>query len=93
MHSRIRCSSADRSPWLITITDDAGPRFVLAMSFNVGTSCMSVIGATILLFILKRGNKKLEAGATIGPDGKLTMPRIGDLEHHDNTDKGFRFLL
>lgn len=40
--------------------DDAGPRFVLAFSVNSGMALMAIIAATVLRFVLKRENRKLE---------------------------------
>ncbi|TDZ54695.1 MFS transporter prlL [Colletotrichum trifolii] len=40
--------------------NDAGPRFVLAFSVNAAMALTAIIAATILHFVLKRENRKLE---------------------------------
>jgi hypothetical protein len=68
------------------------------MCFNCGTSLLSVAGATTLRFMLKRENKKLEEGASIGKDGRLVDAETTRLREEqglerDGLDKDFRFLL
>ncbi|KAI1373445.1 major facilitator superfamily domain-containing protein [Hypoxylon crocopeplum] len=40
--------------------NDASPRFVLAFSVNAGMALMAIIASTVLRFVLKRENRKLE---------------------------------
>ncbi|KAH9886132.1 major facilitator superfamily domain-containing protein [Xylariomycetidae sp. FL2044] len=40
--------------------NDAGPRFVLAFSVNAGMALLAIISSTVLRFVLKRENRKLE---------------------------------
>jgi len=57
---------------------------------------MSILAATALRLILARLNKKLEAGVTIGNDGKMRNKEL-ELEARGfpgmAADRGFRFLL
>jgi len=77
---------------------NAGPHYILAMSINTGTSCLSIISATILRFMLMRANKLLDQGVIIGNDGKMTtQAHVRDVEENglpaEAVDRGFRFLL
>jgi len=84
------------SPFLYP--SNGGPHYIVAMSVNCGTSVMSIVGATILRFVLARLNKQLDQGVTIGSDGKMNNEtRIRDIEDRGlpgaAVDNGFRFLL
>lgn len=68
------------------------------MCFNCGTSILSIVGATALHFMLKRANKKLANGASIGKDGRMvdaetTRHREEQGLEREGLDKDFRFLL
>ncbi|RDW66519.1 MFS general substrate transporter-10 [Coleophoma cylindrospora] len=75
------------------------PHYYLAMSFNVGTSLMSIVFATLLRHILRKANRKLAQGAVIGHDGILreSVTTLEDPEKSGGetvaTDNGFRFLV
>jgi hypothetical protein len=67
------------------------------MCFNIGTSVMAIVGATILRSILVKANKKLDQGAVIANDGKMhTGEYSADME--SGTSRGvssstFRFMI
>jgi len=65
------------------------PRYVLAMSFNAGTTLIAIIAATVLRMMLVRLNKKLDSGEHV--DGAV----IGDGGRANDVaaEKGFRFLI
>ena len=62
--------------------NDAGPRFVLAFSVNAGMALLAILAATVLHFVLKRENRKLELE-------EQEAERAGQA---DAVGKGFRYL-
>lgn len=62
--------------------DNAGPRYVLAFSVNAGMALMAIVAATVLRFVLKRENRKLE----------LKEQEDGS-ENRGDTKPGFRYLV
>lgn len=63
--------------------NDAGPRFVLAFSVNAGMAFMAIVASTVLHFVLKRENRKLEM-----------REREEEAAGHTNVvGRGFRYLV
>ncbi|KAI1254959.1 hypothetical protein MGN70_003021 [Eutypa lata] len=62
--------------------NDAGPRFVLAFSVNAGMALIAIIASTVLHFVLKRENRKLELKEQEAERAGLP----------DTIGKGFRYL-
>ncbi|KAI5860084.1 major facilitator superfamily domain-containing protein [Durotheca rogersii] len=63
--------------------DRMAPRYIVAMSVNCGTVCLSIVSATVLRFMLVRLNRKLERGIFV--EGAINaLP--GEAAQH-----GFRF--
>ncbi|WYZ34027.1 hypothetical protein EsH8_I_000303 [Colletotrichum jinshuiense] len=63
--------------------NDAAPRFVLAFSVNAAMAFMAIIASTVLHFVLKRENRKLELKEREAEAaGQMNM-----------TGKGFRYLV
>ena len=80
---------------------NAGPKYTVAFCVDMGMSCMTIVFATVLRFVLKRLNQQLdqEEGVVIPGDleGINTSNRIHEHEGHGlpglATERGFRFLL
>nr|XP_036580135.1 pantothenate transporter liz1 [Colletotrichum truncatum]KAF6787967.1 pantothenate transporter liz1 [Colletotrichum truncatum] len=63
--------------------NDAAPRFVLAFSVNAAMALMAILASTLLHFVLKRENRKLEL-----------KEREAEAAGHVNVvGKGFRYLI
>ncbi|KAF6819860.1 TNA1 is necessary for nicotinic acid import into the cell [Colletotrichum plurivorum] len=63
--------------------NDAGPRFVLAFSVNAAMALMAIVASTVLRFVLKRENRKLE----------LKEQQAEAAGQANAVGKGFRYLI
>ncbi|SPO02185.1 related to nicotinamide mononucleotide permease [Cephalotrichum gorgonifer] len=63
--------------------NNAAPRFVLAFSVNAGMAFMAIVASTVLHFVLKKENRKLEAK-------EAEAEAAGD---PDTIGKGFRYMV
>jgi Major Facilitator Superfamily len=90
------------SPFLYPAS--AGPRYVVAFGVNCGMSCISVIFATVLRFVLSHLNKEIEKGIHNETNAKIRGDRTAEhnarkmsIENRglpgEAVDRGFRFLL
>lgn len=64
--------------------NNAGPRFVLAFSVNGAMAVLSILASTVLHFVLKRENRKLELRE------QEEEERVGDVS---TRTPGFRYLV
>ena len=70
--------------------DDASPRFVLAFSVNAAMAFMAIVASTVLRFVLKRENRKLEMKEREEQRGELAYTMV---THHSRTEGTYFFAL